>query len=182
MATCLSLHTTAPAALTDADPALDELSDRAFLEAAADDLLVRRRAEVAELVRAAAWADRSSHPRDERDPMTTPGGDGTPSVREYAIPDLAMARETHPATTRALMADALDLRHRLPRTWAVVAAGKCEPWVARKVAVISRGLLADVVGVVDRAVARAISRPRPIHRARDRTGQGDRGRPRNPRR
>ncbi|MEO5662706.1 MAG: DUF222 domain-containing protein, partial [Nocardioides sp.] len=62
-----------------------------------------------------------------------------------------------PATTRALMADALDLQHRLPRTWAVVAAGKCEPWVARKVAVISRGVLLDAIGIVDRAVARAIT-------------------------
>lgn len=157
MATTPSLQTTASAALTDADPAGDELSDRAFLEAAAEDLRVRRLAEVAELVRATAWAARTGEPRDENDPMTTPGGDGTPSVREYAIPELAMARETHPATTRALMADALDLQHRLPRTWAVVAAGECEPWVARKVAVISRGLVRDAVGLVDRAVARAIA-------------------------
>ncbi|UUZ59439.1 DUF222 domain-containing protein [Nocardioides sp. B-3] len=157
MATVPPLQTASPAALTDADPARDELSDRAFLEAAGADLLVRRHAEVAELVRAAAWAARAGHPRDERDPMTTPGGDGTPSVREYAIPELAMARETHPATTRALMADALDLQHRLPRTRAVVVAGECEPRVARKVAVISRGLLADVVGIVDRAVAWAIA-------------------------
>ena len=90
-------------------------------------------------------------------PMVTPGGDGTPSVREYAIPELAMARETHAVTARALIADALDLMHRLPRTWAVVAAGGCEPWVARKVAVISRGLLLDDVGLVDGAVARAIA-------------------------
>lgn len=99
--------------------------------------------------------------------MTTPGGDGTPPVRELAVPELAMARETHPATTRALIADALDLQHRLPRTWAIVAAGACEPWVARKVAVISRGLLLDAVGLVDRAVARAIAghAPRPCWRS-----------------
>jgi hypothetical protein len=68
-----------------------------------------------------------------------------------------MARETHPATTRALVADGLDLVHRLPLTWAVVEAGGCEPWVARKVAVIARALLADQVVKVDRAVARAIA-------------------------
>lgn len=157
MATPTPTQTTAPAALTDAGAVIDELSDRAFLEAAADDLRVRRRAEVAELVRAAQWAVRAGHPREEGEPMVTPGGDGTPSVREYAIPELAMARETHPATTRALIADALDLQHRLPRTWAIVAAGECEPWVARKVAVISRGLVLDAVGLVDRAVARAIA-------------------------
>jgi len=88
--------------------------------------------------------------------MVTPGGDGTPAVREHAVPELAMARETHPATTRALIADGLDLVHRLPRTWAIVEAGECEPWVARKVAVLSRSLLTDQVTRVDRAVARAI--------------------------
>lgn len=157
MAPPIPPQTAAPAALTDARAAGDEQSDRDFLEAAAADLRARRLAEVAELVRAAQWAVRSGHPRDGRDPMTTPGGDGTPSVRELAVPELAMARETHPATTRALIADALDLQHRLPRTWAIVAAGACEAWVARKVAVISRGLLIDAVGLVDRAVARAIA-------------------------
>ena len=89
--------------------------------------------------------------------MVTPGGDGTPSLREPAIPELAMARETHPATTRALIADGLDLVHRLPRTWAVVEAGSCEPWLARKVAALSRALLSEQVGRVDRAVAKAIA-------------------------
>ncbi len=72
------------------------------------------------------------------------------------MPELAMARETHVATTRALVADTLDLIHRLPATWSRVVAGECEPWVARKVAVASRALPADRVGVVDRAVAKAI--------------------------
>jgi hypothetical protein len=117
----------------------------------------RRLAEVEELRLAIRWAVIHDHPRDDRDPMVTPGGDGTPSVREHAIPELAMARETHPATTRALIADGLDLVHRLPLTWAVVEAGECEPWVARKVAVLSRALLSDQVVKVDRAVAKAIA-------------------------
>ncbi len=32
------------------------------------------------------------HPRDDRDPMVTPGGDGAPPVRDHAIPELAMLR------------------------------------------------------------------------------------------
>lgn len=117
----------------------------------------RRLAEVEELRLGIRWAVVNGHPRDDRDPMVTPGGDGTPPVREHAIPELALARETHPATTRALMADGLDLVHRLPLTWSVVEAGECEPWVARKVAVLSRALLDDQVSKVDRAVARAIA-------------------------
>ncbi len=42
-------------------------------------------------------------------------------------------------------------------TWKVVEAGDCEPWVARKAAVICRALLSEDVGVVDAAVARAIA-------------------------
>jgi hypothetical protein len=137
-------------------PAADEASADQLLTLATHALRSRRLAEVDELRLAIEWAVRHGHPRDKRDPMVTPGGDGTPTLREHAIPELAMARETHPATTRALIADALDLAHRLPRTWAIVQAGECEPWVARKVAVISRPLLSEQVDRVDRAVAKAI--------------------------
>ncbi len=143
--------------------AADEASAGQLLDLATHALTTRRLAEVAELRLAIQWAVLHGHPRDEhagrtarRDPMITPGGDGTPDLREHAIPELAMARETHPATTRALIADGLDLVHRLPRTWAVVQAGECEPWVARKVAVLSRALIAEQVERVDRAVAKAI--------------------------
>ena len=132
-------------------------SAKELLDSAAQALRTRRLAEVDELWLAIQWAIVHGHPRDDRDPMLTPGGDGTPAIREHAIPELAMARETHPTTTRALIADGLDLVHRLPRTWAVVSAGSCEPWVARKVAVLSRALLSEQVGRVDRAVAKAIA-------------------------
>src|SRR6476661_9119152 len=119
----------------------DEASARALLDSATEALRTRRLAEVAELRLAIQWAVVQGHVRDERDPMVIPGGDGTPEVREHAIPELAMARETHPATTRALIADGLDLVHRFPLTWAVVQAGECEPWVARRVTVVARSLL-----------------------------------------
>ena len=137
--------------------AAGEASGRELLDCATAALRTRRLAEVAEIQLAIQWAIVHGHARDDRDPMVTPGGDGSPAVREHAIPELAMARETHPATTRALIADGLDLVHRLPRIWAVVEAGRCEPWVARKVAVLSRALLSEQVGRVDRAVARAIA-------------------------
>src|SRR6476469_3335782 len=141
--------------------AADEVSARELLELAAGALRSRRLAEVEEIRLAIEWAVVHGHPRDDRDPMVTPGGDSTPAVREYAIPELAMARETHPATTRALIADGLDLAHRLPRTWAIVEAGHCEPWVARKVAVLTRTLLSEQVGRVDRAIAKAIGHHAP---------------------
>ncbi len=78
--------------------AADEASARELLDCATGALRTRRLAEVAELELATQWAIVHGHPRDDRDPMVTPGGDGTPAVREHAIPELAMARETHPAT------------------------------------------------------------------------------------
>jgi hypothetical protein len=140
-----------------ASPVLDELDERGLLDVAGSRRVVRRLAEVDEMLVAAQWSVLHGHPRDDRDPMTQPGGDGTPDVREYCLAELAMAQETHALTARALIADTLDLVHRLPRTWAIVRAGRCEPWVARKVASMSRALLVETVGVVDRAVARAIA-------------------------
>lgn len=134
----------------------DELQDGAFLELVAAGLTARRRAEVAELELVAGWVIRQGEAREDRDPLVTPGGDGTPSVREYALPELAMAREEHTLRTRSMVADVLDLQHRLPKTWAAVSSLECEPWVARKVASMTRKLLAHQVGVVDAAVARAI--------------------------
>lgn len=89
--------------------------NREFLEAVAAAVRVRRLAEVAELEAAAEWVTRHGHPLPVRsgrqDPMLTPGGDGTPSVREYAVPELAMVRGEHTARTRSMIADVLDLQH-----------------------------------------------------------------------
>lgn len=135
----------------------DDLDAAATLRAATEAVRSRRAAEVAELELVAHWADLHGEPRDDRDPMAEPGGEGTPAVREYTLPELAMARGTHTLTTRNLLADALDLRHRLPLTWTRVTDLDCEPWVARKVATLSRKVPADRVGVIDRAVAAAIT-------------------------
>ncbi|KRE99115.1 hypothetical protein ASG88_15400 [Nocardioides sp. Soil777] len=140
-----------------APPGIDELSARDLLDVATGRRRVRRLAEVDEMLVAAQWAVLHGEPEDAKDPMTQPGGDGTPDVRDYCLAELAMAQETHALTARSLIADTLDLIHRLPRTWAIVQAGDCEPWVARRVAVMTRPLLAETVGLVDRAVARAIA-------------------------
>lgn len=155
MTTPLIAQRAAAAALRDVG-VKDELQDRPYLELVAAGLAARRRAEVAELKLVAGWVVRHGESRGDRDPLVTPGGDDTPSVREYALPELAMAREEHALRTRSMVADVLDLQHRLPKTWAVVVALECEPWVARRVASMTRKLLAGQAGVVDSAVARAI--------------------------
>jgi hypothetical protein len=57
---------------------------------------------------------------------------------------------------RAVTADVLDLRHRLPRVWARLTDLECEPWLARKIAAMTRHLPRDRVGLVDAAVAAAL--------------------------
>jgi hypothetical protein len=140
-----------------ATPGLEDMGERELLDAATARRRVRRLAEVDELLLAAHWAAVHGEARGQRDPMVEPGGDGTPSLREYALAELAMAQDTHFLTTRAMVADVLDLLHRLPRVWAHVLTGACEPWVARKVAVASRTLSLEQVAIVDRAVARIIT-------------------------
>lgn len=58
---------------------------------------------------------------------------------------------------RAVLADVLDLRHRLPLVWACVEALEAEVWVARRVAVLCRALGQAAAAIVDAAVADAIS-------------------------
>ena len=100
----------------------------------------RRRAELDDLVVAAHWAAlHSTDPRHEggkrvwaEDRLITVGGEGSPRVREFCIPELAMVRQVHPLTGQALIADALDLQHRLPLVWARVASLEAEAgWRAR---------------------------------------------------
>jgi len=91
------------------------------------------------------------------DRLVPVGGDGTPSVRDLCLEELAIARGTHVISTRKAMADALDLRHRLPKLWAATRELACEVWLARKIATLSRKLSADRVGLVDTAVTAALA-------------------------
>jgi hypothetical protein len=76
-------------------------------------------------------------------------------VRDLCLDELAIARGEHLHATRCLLADLLDLRHSLPRVWVALQALRVEPWVARKVASLSRNLSREAVRVVDAAVALA---------------------------
>ncbi len=149
---------------------IDELDASGTLASLEMGVRRRREAEVEDLLLVAHWAD--LHASDPRlDPRPVPGlprppggdrldqigGEGTQKVRELSLCELGIARGVHTLAARAVVADVLDLRHRLPRTWARVCSLEAEPWVARKVASLSRHLSVEVVHVVDNAVAAAIS-------------------------
>ncbi|MFP5283819.1 MAG: hypothetical protein ACLGIF_10265, partial [Actinomycetes bacterium] len=112
---------------------------------------------------AAQWADRFPPERDGR--AAGPGrpvgqllgGEGTPPVAEFAAAELGPLLATTTGSARHLIADALDLRHRLPRLWARVLAGQVRAGKARKVAEATRHLGREAAGAVDAAVAGAVT-------------------------
>jgi len=112
------------------------------------------------LVLAAHWADLhgcvesvDSDGGPARERLRQLGGVGTPWVAEFAAAELGALQQTTTGAAARLMADALDLRHRLPRVWRRVLAGDVRVWQARKVAAATRHLSAEAAGRVDSAVA-----------------------------
>jgi hypothetical protein len=108
----------------------------------------RRAGEAQLLVLAAHWAD--LHPAETIGaiPVGLPGreravirGEGTPEVAEFSPAELGVSLHQHPHAVRNLMADALDLRHRLPGLCHLVTDELVvDVWVARKIAKASRQL------------------------------------------
>lgn len=151
---------------------IDELDAQQVLLATQSMTERRRALEVEDLQLIAHWADlHGADPRrgpggrrrwdDGGDQLVQVGGEGTPLVQELSLCELAVARQVHLLRLRSMLADVLDLRHRLPLTWQVTEDLGCEVWVARKVASMSRSLGADAVRVVDLAVADAIGTESP---------------------
>ena len=125
---------------------VDGLGRRLLADAVVANHAVLVAAECRELVLAAQWAD--LHPADTSSATGTVlpgterarrfGGEGTPEAGEFAAAELGvlLGRSHHAAAT--LIADALDLRHRLPLLWAAVQAGRVRVWQARHVAARTR--------------------------------------------
>ena len=143
--------------------------DAAALLAAAEAAVRERRlAEVRDLEVLAQWAAiHTNDPAEGPDPvwarsvgnaLVQVGGEGTPKVQDFCLGEIALARGTGYIATSNALADVLDLRHRLPLTWAVLRTGEAEVFIARRVAKLSRHLPADRMGVVDAAIARVIAR------------------------
>lgn len=128
---------------------------------------VREHAEAAQqLLLACTWA--------EQHPALTPGeeathcvrdhdgsthlpisGPGCPQVTEYAVAEFGAVLGESTTAAKRLIGQALELRHRLPRLWALVQAGTVPAWRARLVAAetISCGLTPEAAAWVDSQVA-----------------------------
>ena len=141
------------------------------LVAAEANLRARREADVELLRLALVWAD--LHP-DESLPAPVDdiearrrrladlvgvrmGGEGTPPVLAHCPAELGAVLETTHAGARHLIADALDLRDRLPRLWVTVQDGCVAAWKARRVAAATRTLTVAQAAEVDTVVHEVIA-------------------------
>ncbi|CAB4961931.1 unannotated protein [freshwater metagenome] len=61
-------------------------------------------------------------------------GPGTPLVAEFCVAELGTVLGITSTSAKKLIGHALELRHRLPRLWAQVLAGRVPAWRARAVA------------------------------------------------
>ena len=128
------------------------LEVRAVLVAAAEARPTADRAE-ADLL---GWAVRlvELHPVDDDTPVASWGpvsllGD----VADGAVEALGAALDVSYRSALALVSDALELRQRLPRLWALVQAGHLQAWRARRVAQHTSNLSPAAVAFVDRHAA-----------------------------
>ena len=116
-------------------------------------------AEVRRLQIAAHWADlhageavvQSRIPGTER-PVRL-GGTGTPTVADFAAAELGCVLRISDGSASRLIADALDLRHRLRLIWAAAQAGRVPGYQARHIATATRHLSLAQAGLVDQRIA-----------------------------
>ncbi|NPC96911.1 HNH endonuclease signature motif containing protein [Nocardioides sp. zg-DK7169] len=130
-----------------------------------------QRAEVEILQGALAWA--AMHPEESVSEEVSTGsanglifaevavplaGEGTPLVAEFAPMELGAALGLSTDSAKGLIGDALELAHRLKRTWALVQAGEVPVWKARRVAQLTTTLPLVAADYVDRQLAPVVGK------------------------
>ena len=119
-------------------------------------------AETRRLQIAAHWAD--LHPGEAVPVSRLPGtehpvrlgGEATPTIGDFAAAELGCALRISDGSAARLIADALDLRHRLPLIWAAALAGQVPAYQARHIAAATRHLSFEQASVVDANLAPAL--------------------------
>ena len=97
---------------------------------------------------AAAWAESSFG-----EASLVLAGPGAPLVAEFCVAELGAALGMSTDAARALIADAVETKHRLPKLNARVVAGTLPVWRARRIAQTTMGLTAEAAQYVDAQVA-----------------------------
>jgi Domain of unknown function (DUF222) len=138
---------------------LVELDAAATLAAAEANEHALITAETRRLQIAAHWADLhpgeaiANSPIRGAEHAVRLGGDSTPTVAEFAPAELGCVLRLSGGAAGKLIADALDLRHRLKLTWAAASAGRVPAYQARYLASATRHLSLEQAGCVDARMA-----------------------------
>jgi len=119
-------------------------------------------AETRRLQIAAHWAD--LHPGDAIQESRLPGsqhpirlgGERTPTVGDFAAAELGCVLRISDGAAAKLIADALDLRHRLRLVWAATKTGQVPAHQARRIATATRHLSAEQAAIVDQRITPAL--------------------------
>nr|WP_300052251.1 HNH endonuclease signature motif containing protein [uncultured Nocardioides sp.] len=150
---------------------VDDLTARDLLALARDRKAAEDGAAADLLVVAARWAD--LHPPEsihDAAGFAVPGceheepiaGEGAPLVAEFCLAELGTVLGVSTVAAKKLVGHALELRHRLPRLWAQVHAGRVPAWRARSVAEstihASPALTPEAAAFVDAQVAAVAGR------------------------
>ncbi|HEY2877209.1 HNH endonuclease signature motif containing protein [Nocardioides sp.] len=99
----------------------------------------------------AVWGDAGLPGLDGSDEHL--GGEGCPQVAAFAPEPFAAALGVSTFTGMQTLADALDLTHRLPNTWAKVRNLTVAPWKARRLAQATHHLSQQAATYVDEQLA-----------------------------
>lgn len=148
---------------------IDELGEAEVLDRL--DVLheAQRRAESEVLLLAVQFAilhdehtlDPMSRGLDGREKAIHYGGAGTPLVTEFCAADFGARLQLSPWAAQRLIADALDLKHRLPQLWRRVQALEVKVSYARYVARKTRDLQREEAGYAPRPGSATPSDPTP---------------------
>jgi hypothetical protein len=104
--------------------------------------------------------------------LTPLAGVGAPWVAEFAPLDLAAVLDITLAAARQLIADALELAHRLPRLWDLARTSAIPVWRARQIAQLTGDLTLEAATFADRLISATPTRinqvqtERLVHEAR----------------
>ena len=152
-----------------ADPELPDCdTPAAVLAFAQEQRAAVQRAEFGVLEAALAWA--AMHPAESVSPQAPTvgwifaevavplGGEGTPLVAEFAPMELGAALGMSTDSARALVGSALELAHRLPRTWKQMRAGVVPVWKGRRLAQLTLPLPPAGAEFVDRQLAGTVGK------------------------
>ncbi|WP_028655917.1 HNH endonuclease signature motif containing protein [Nocardioides sp. J54] len=140
------------------DRAVAEMTANQVLDFVEDQHAVRQQAERDILRAAYQWAVLHNpdtlpvHDKRGRDRARPAGAEGTPRITEYAAATFGARIQTSPLGAKRLIADAVDLHHRLPKLQAGIDAGTVRVRHARHVAEATRDLTSDEAAWVDHEV------------------------------